>query len=63
MKDRDLDEVTLTIRIPRYIRDSFKRDVKENPVKETSINDALTSYMIKAIGDYNKHVRLASKEI
>lgn len=63
MEARDLDEVTLTIRIPRHIRDSFKRAVKENPVKETTVVDVLTSYMIQTIGDYNKHVRQASNEI
>lgn len=57
LEERDLDEVTLSIRLPRHLRDKFKYVVKVNPLMDTTVNTYLTRQIIKAIGEHNKSLR------
>lgn len=63
MEDRNLEEVSMIIRLPRHIRDDFKKAVKDGIEKESKATDLLISYMIQTIGRYNKQTRQASDSI
>lgn len=57
--DKSLSEVTLGIKLPKYLRERFKYVVKNNPNESTTVNEVLARYIIKYIGEYNKMYRNA----
>lgn len=57
LDERDLQEVKLSIRLPRHLRDKFKYVVKVNPLMNSTVNTYLTRQIIKAIGEHNKSLR------
>lgn len=58
-EDKSLSEVTLGIKLPKYLRDRFKYVVKNNPNESTTVSEVLARYIIKYIGEYNKTCRNA----
>lgn len=55
--DKILFETTLSIKLPRYLKDDFRYAVKNNLNESTTVHEVLTKYIIKYIGDYNKACR------
>lgn len=57
MEERDLEDVGIVIKLPRYLKESFKQAVKSNLVEETTVNENLVKYIISVVGNYNKSLR------
>ena len=57
MEERDLEDVGIVIKLPRYLKESFKQAVKSNLIEETTVNENLVKYIISVVGNYNKSLR------
>lgn len=62
MQDKDFDLSNMTIKVPKNLKKDFREAISFSEHFD-NVHEAIASYMIKTVGEYNRSNRQASKSI
>ena len=63
MQYKDFDNLSsMTVKVPKNLNKEFREAINYSEHFD-NIHEAIASYMIKTVGEYNRSIRQASKSI